>query len=266
MEPFVALMRRYCIDYTSAHDLSLVDDLMGSGYTMMVSGRSLDVDTYKEAVTAAFRRYPTLALTVHDMILSGNRLAMRFSEHGAPAGATNLAVWAGISLYEWDGEKLRTCRVEQDFQGRDEQAASGVVRPLGPGHPDPWATTIDEPADTATEQALRAWIRRLADDPTAALHEPGVRLLETGTGPEILADLVVEIDDLFSARDGVAAAITMRGTYAGGLRDLDDSAMGTDGRMQATLLGRVVDGELDELHLVRDRWGLLRRLRRVGRD
>ena len=28
VEPFVALMRRYCIDYTTVHDVSVIDDIM----------------------------------------------------------------------------------------------------------------------------------------------------------------------------------------------------------------------------------------------
>ena len=34
MEPFVALIRRYCIDYTARHDLSVCDDIMVPGYTL----------------------------------------------------------------------------------------------------------------------------------------------------------------------------------------------------------------------------------------
>ena len=32
MEPFVALMRRYCIDYTNSHDQSVCDEIMAPEY------------------------------------------------------------------------------------------------------------------------------------------------------------------------------------------------------------------------------------------
>ena len=263
MEPFVALMRRYCIDYTSVGDQSITPSLMREDYKVMISGRTLDFPTYTGAVEAAFRRYPTLVLTVHDMILSGDRLAMRFSEHGAPAGEPGaLAVWPGISTYRWDGERLRWCRVEQDFQGRDEQSSGDFTTSLEPGHPDPWATTVDTPGDPATEGAVRGWLDRLAADPAAALDQPGVRLLETGEQPPLLEGMAVEVDDLFTAGDRAAGALTLRGTYAGGLPGAPVEAIGLEGHLQATFMARVSDGAVTELELVRDRWGLTRRLRK----
>ena len=264
MEPFVALMRRYCIDYTSVHDQSVTADLMREVYRVVIYCRTLDMPTYTEAVSAAFARYPTLVLTVHDMILSGNRLAMRFSEHGAPVGEPGaLAVWPGISTYEWDGERLQICRVEQDFQGRDEQSTGSFTAPLEAGHPDPWATTVDAPGDPATEQAVRAWLDGLAADAVSAVSADGVRLMETGDGAAVLEGLSVEVDDLFTAGNRAAAAVTLRGTYAGGLPGVPAEAEGLEGRMQATLMARVADGAVTELEMVRDRWGLVRRLRKA---
>lgn len=264
MEPFVALMRRYCIDYTNVHDQSVAREIMRDDYEILISGRTLGMDAYEQAVTAAFRNYPTLGLTVHDMILSGDRLAMRFSEHGAPADdAQRVAVWPGISLYQWDGERLRSCRVEQDFLGRDEQSTSGTTTPLEPPHPDPWATTVDAASSPEAEAGLRAWFEAFATDPTAQLGRAGVRLLETGEVPALLDDLEVVVDDLFSAGDRVAAGITMRGTYAGGLAGVPDAALGQPGHMQATVLAGVMGGEVTALDIVRDRWGLVRRLRKA---
>ena len=264
MEPFVALMRRYCIDYTNVHDQSVAREIMRDDYEILISGRTLGMDAYEQAVSAAFRNYPTLGLTVHDMILSGDRLAMRFSEHGAPVDdPSRVAVWPGISLYRWDGERLRSCRVEQDFLGRDEQSTSGVTTPLEPAHPDPWATTIDAPSDAEAETALRVWFEAFADDPAAQLGAEGVRLLETGDVPALLDDLEIEVDDLFSAGERVAAGITMRGVYAGGLTGVPDDALGHEARMQATVMATVTDGSVTGLDMVRDRWGLVRRLRKA---
>src|SRR5437763_13760106 len=103
MEPFVALIRRYCIDYTARHDLSVCDDIMVPGYTLHMgvhhlAGRD---DAYKPAAAAQFRQFPGLCLTVNAIICSGDRLALRFTEHGASVrhdGAR--AAWGG------DGEAM----------------------------------------------------------------------------------------------------------------------------------------------------------------
>ena len=84
MEPFVALTRRYCIDYTARHDLSVCDDIMVPGDTLHMgvhhlAGRD---DADKPAAAAQFRQFPGLCLTVNEIIRSRDRLALRFTEHG----------------------------------------------------------------------------------------------------------------------------------------------------------------------------------------
>jgi hypothetical protein len=266
VEPFVALMRRYCIDYTNVHDASVCDDIMAPSYRITISGRTMGMEEYRAAVEAAFRRYPTLVLTVHDMITSGDRLAMRFSEHGAAADAPDhVAVWPGISLYRWDGHQLLSCRVEQDFLGRDEQTSSGVTAPLEPGHPDPWATTRDVAGSGANEDVVRAWLAMMATDPATVLTGDGVRVLERGPVAPLLEEQHVEVDDLFSAGDRVAAAVTVTGRYAGGLPGLGDEVLGTTGDLPMTLLARVEDDRVTSAEIVRDRWGLVRRIRKATR-
>lgn len=266
MEPFVALMRRYCIDYTSAHDQSVCDEIMSDAYEITISGRTMQMDAYREAVSAAYRRYPTLTLTVHDAMLSGDRFAMHFSEHGAAADdPDHVAVWPGISLYRWDGERLLNCRVEQDFLGRDQQTVSGETDQLPPAHPDPWATTRDTPANPGAEAAVGAWLDAMAANPADVLASPGVRILERGGAPEpLLEDQRIEVDDLFSAGPRIAAAVTIHGTYRGGLPDVDDTALGLAGELPATLLATVDGDRVSEVKLIRDRWGLVRRLRKAA--
>ena len=38
MEPFVALMKKYCIDYTNSHDQSVCDEIMHPDYVVHISG------------------------------------------------------------------------------------------------------------------------------------------------------------------------------------------------------------------------------------
>ena len=263
MEPFLALMRRYCFDYTCVHDLSQIDQIMSSEYEITISGKTLRIDEYRHVVSAAFRRHPTLALTVHEMMLSGDRLAMRFSEHGATGGdGSALAVWSGIAVYRWNGRQLLSCRVEQDFLGRDQQGESGTVACLEPAHPDPWATTISTPSAPGNEATVREWLDRYAAAPDAERNV--VRLLEDRPSGPILARQQVEVHDLFSVGDRVAASVTFRGEYAEGL-PVDDDVTGTACELPATLIATVVGGKVDTVSLVRDRWGLVRRLRKRRR-
>ena len=41
MHPFVALMRRYCIDYTNTHDQSVCDSIMEPDYVVHIGGFDL---------------------------------------------------------------------------------------------------------------------------------------------------------------------------------------------------------------------------------
>jgi len=267
MEPFVALMRRYCIDYTSAHDQSVCDEIMSPEYRITISGRTMGMEDYHGAVTAAFRRYPTLVLTVHELMLSGDRLAMRFSEHGAAADdPDHVAVWPGISLYRWDGSVLLECRVEQDFVTRDEQTADGRTAPLEPAHPDPWATTRDVAPDTAAEAAVRAWLSALGTDATSALALPGITLLGSDRPDALVSDAVVRVDDLFSAGGRVAAAVTVEGAYAGGLDGLGEEHLGVRAELPLTLIADVSGSTMTGARIVRDRWGFVRRVRRASKD
>lgn len=268
MEPFVSLMRRYCIDYTSAHNQSVCDEIMADDYTVTISGRALGMDEYRRAVSAAYERYPTLMLSTHELLLSGDRLAMRFSEHGATAQPPkSVAVWQGISLYRWDGDRLKSCRVEQDFLGRDAQGSTGTAAQLEAPHPDPWATTRELPRDREAESLIRRWISDMADAPSEAIGDERTSLLEFGSSAQpLLVEQEVSIDELFSAGSSVAAAITITGSYDGGLAELDDSIRGAVGVMPATLIADVEGGSIREVKMVRDRWGLVRRLRSSTRD
>ena len=159
-EPFVALMRRYCIDYTARHDLSVCDDIMVPGYTLHMgvhhlAGRD---EAYKPAAAAQFRQFPGLCLTVNEIICSGDRLALRFTEHGASArhdGAR--AAWGGVGLYRWDGQRLLENYVEQDYLARRRQLAGGGPDPVEPPAVAPWDTR-SVPADPAAEAVTRGWL------------------------------------------------------------------------------------------------------------
>ena len=259
MEPFVALMRRYCIDYTNRHDLSVCESIMEPDYVVRICGMQLERDTaYRRSVEEVFRRFPALGLVVHELVTNGDRLAMRFSEHAAEPDGT-LACWSGVGLYDWNGARLTSCRVEQDFWSQRRQLDGGEPDPLEPPHLDPWVTTRAQPADPRAEATVRAWLAagdltaatsgRIDEGPLAA-HRP------------VLDAEEVQVHDLFSAGDRVAFHATLRGPHLGGL----DPAAGAGAPISIDVAGlaTVEGGTVRELRAVTDRLGASFGLRAAG--
>ena len=259
MEPFVALMRRYCIDYTNSHDLSVCDSIMEPDYVVHIAGMSLERDAaYKPAVEQVFGRFPALGLVVHELVTNGDRLVMRFSEHAATPEGT-LACWAGIGLYDWNGTRLTSCRVEQDFVSQQRQLEGAGPHPLAPPHLDPWITTAAAPADAAAEAVVREWLPKgdLTATPAGRIDEDDV-----AAHRPILEVTDVDVHDLFSAGDRVAFHASLRGTYTGGLDGFD--ADGRPVHIDVAAIATVAGGAVSELHAVTDRFGTWMRLASDG--
>lgn len=251
MHPFVALMRRYCIDYTNSHDQSPYPELFTDDYTVHINGVALPLWTaYSPAVSSLFAEAPGLGLTVHELVLNGDRLCMRFSEHAAmPTRAgRRLAAWRGIGLYRWDGERLTGNRVEQDFAARRDQLIDGVPHALEPAHLDPWMTTVPVAPDPQAEDAVRRFVT------AGRLHRVPRAQIDDGAGPLVVEPEEVVVNDLFSAGRRVAAHVTYRGAYRGGVNGLDDDAVGRPAELHvAALLGVDADGAVDDVRAVTSR-------------
>lgn len=251
MHPFVALMRRYCIDYTNSHDQSICPDLMEPDYVVHINGLALvRSTTYAQAVRQIFDAAPGLGIVVHEFVLNGDRLCMHFSEHAAmPAGKSRaLACWRGVGLYKWNGRRLTENYVEQDYFAMRAQTVSGRAHPLIPPHIDPWTTTEPVPADPEAEQTVRAWLEKgnLADAP---LHE--IDDERTGAAYESVLDPErVVINDLFSASDDVPFHITIHGSYRGGLGAGSEPLAGTRAALHAAGIARVADGAVASVSAV----------------
>ena len=254
-DPFVALMRRYVVDYTNAHDLSVCDEIMEPDYVLrmgphVVAGRD---EAYKPATLTQLRQFPGLGLTVHEIVSSGDRLALRFSEHGASVRhGGHVAAWAGIGLYHWNGTRLTANHVEQDYLARRRQLSDGHPDPVEAPAPAPWDTTAEGP-DPDAERLVRGWV---ATGPTTT---PGV-VCDDGrpTGPLVdTAD--VEVDDVFSAGERVGVHAALHGRFAGGLAGLEDR-VGEPATLHLAALVRVRDGRVVAGRVVRDRLGLHRAL------
>jgi hypothetical protein len=251
-------MRRYCIDYTNSHDQSVCAEIMEPDYVVHLSGFDLLRDeSYGPAVAELFGRAPGLGLVVHELILNGDRLCMRFSEHAAmpTAAGSRLACWKGIGLYKWNGTRLTENYVEQDFFAQRQQLDGATPHPLDPPHLDPWTTTEPVAADATAEAAVRAWL--VAGDLTAARrHE--IDDSRTGTPrPPVVDFEEVVVDDLFSAGPRVAFHVTVTGPYRGGLAGVGDENLGKRATLQIAGVADVAaDGSVHELHAVTTRMGV----------
>lgn len=256
VEPFVALMRRYCIDYTNAHDQSVCDEIMAPEYVVHISGFDLPRDAaYKPAVARVFARFPGLQLQVHEFVTNGERLAMRFSEHGAAVDAGGrCAAWGGIGLYRWNGRQLLENFVEQDFLAQEQQLATGVAAPLESPHLDPWLGTRAQAPSAEAEAAARAWLAK--GELRAAAN---AEVDDSGYAPPMPWPLeveAVEVNDLFSAGARVAFHVTQRGRYRGGLPGADAAWVGRAAALRCVGLVRVEGGEVRALRAISDRLGM----------
>ncbi|HVH18876.1 MAG TPA: nuclear transport factor 2 family protein [Myxococcota bacterium] len=264
MEPFVALMRRYCIDYTNAHDPSVCDEIMEPEYVVHISGFDLPRDAaYKPAVAGVFARFPGLQLQVHEFVTNGERLAMRFSEHGAAADAGGrFAAWGGIGLYRWNGTRLLENFVEQDFHAQEEQLATGVPAPLESPHLDPWLGTRTEAENAEAEAVVRAWLAK------GDLRAAGNAVIDGSwyapLAPSPLEVESVEVNDLFSAGARVAFHVTQRGRYREGLRGADAAWAGRAAALRCVGFARVEGGEVRAVRAISDRLGMRAALARAS--
>jgi hypothetical protein len=253
MEPFVALMRRYCIDYTNSHDQSVCKQVMAPEYIVHMGGNIYRRDEdYIPGVRQLLDECPGLGLLVHEFVTNGERLAMRFSEHTAEPGG-ELTCWSGIGVYRWNGEQLLENWVEQDYEARQEQIRSGTPQALEPPHIDPWTSTRAVPADAGAEQIARAWLHK--GDFRSASDVVIDDSRNQGLGPPLLDVESVTINDLFSAGSRLAFHVTQRGSYRGGLAGVDQG-LGRPVTLHCAGLARLEGDSVAAAHVVTGRFEL----------
>ena len=266
MHAFVALMRRYCIDYTNSHDLTLYDEIMEPDYVVHIGGRTLERDTsYASSVAKLFEMAPGLGLVVHELVLNGDRLCMYFSEHGAMPGPDGpaLACWRGFGLYKWNGKRLTENFVEQDYGAMQDQLSGGRPHSLIPPHLDPWTTTVPVPPDPRSDAVVREWLA--AGELTDAAHVEIDDMREgTAHSPVLDVDRVV-VNDLFSAGANVPFHATFQGSVRGGLGPQAERHLGATASLEVAGIARVADGTVSSVQAVTSRMQLLQDLNRRER-
>lgn len=264
MDALSKLMQRYCFAYTATHDFSVADQILADDYTFFMgehrfTGRE---SAYKPAAARQFNAYPGLGFTVHDFFSNGVRCAMFFSEHGRSVQYDTDAVWHGVSLYRWNGERLTECRIEQDYYARRRQLTSKKADTIRSPACAPWLERV-EPTNPQSEDVLVAWLRdrELLSSPLGSLDDERV-------APSIqrvkLEDQHVQVGDILSSGTRVAFQVRIDGIYADGIPELA-SCGGEPASLYATGIAQIEDGSVKHVQAVTDRYTMERRMLARGK-
>ncbi len=257
MTSLVSLVRRWSVDWLNGQHPEVCEQILAPNYNLLIGGFTLGPrPEYIAATVTALGRYPGLVVTTHQIITSGDRVALVFSEHGSAIKLGRSACWSGVAIFCGDGTAITRCFAEEDYYGRKRQLDSGHCDPVDRPAAAPWDAVPQDP-DLAAEEVVRAWLAGpdlraapiVCDDEGAG--QPAHQLLEVHS---------CRVDELFSAGDQVAFHVAQTGRYLGGLDGVDD-LVGATTRIETSGLVTVRDGRVVEGRVVRDRLGTARALR-----
>ncbi len=254
------LLRGFTVDFLNSHDAAAAREIMDPAYQLTIGGHVFSGrdDGYLPAALAQLEQFPGLCVTVHDVLLAPDAVAMLFTEHGVSRrNSGRAAAWGGIALFRIDRGRLRYGWADEDYFACKRQLATGVCDAVRAPHPCPWDTVVVS-ADESTATTARAWLA----DPTALASSGIVEQICAG-GPA-LADLIaieaVDVDVLVSAGPRVAFRAIVRGRYAGGFADVAASRHGAPVALSVTGLLTVTQGQVAGVQIAFDRLSLQRSL------
>ena len=162
----VEQIRRYFEEFINRHDLPVLEGLVAPNYRVSVAGNVLDLAAYRRAAENTFEVFPDLRVTVHEVLARDDRVAVRITADGtSPRHQGNRAVWGGVGLYTWGGDRFVDCWIEEDYHLVRAQLRTGRLElPIqAQGPTDPFAEAqVGEPGDGVVETARR-WLESGAD-------------------------------------------------------------------------------------------------------
>jgi hypothetical protein len=255
MEPVVSLVRRWAVDWLASADPDACDAILAADYSILIGGFRLEPrERYIAETLKQLNRFPGLGLTIHELMTDGNRVAVRFTEHGAAVSLEGRpAAWGGVALFRSEDGRLSACWTEENYLGRRRQLDSGVADQIEAPATAPW-NTVKQAANPAAEAVVRDWL--------GVGGFAGVDLDDGWLGYPVerhLDDVEVELNEMFSAGDRVAFHGRLRGRFTGGL-DNTDRAIGSLAELHIVGLVTVTNAEVTGGRVVRDRLGLQRSL------
>ncbi|MEA3132515.1 MAG: hypothetical protein QOG17_361 [Gammaproteobacteria bacterium] len=251
------ILRGFALDFLACHDVAAVTRIMDPDYRLTIGAHVFEGRdaVYLPATAAQLEQFPGLCVTVHDVILGPDAVAMRFTEHGASLKhGGRAAAWGGVTLFRISNGRLRHGWAEEDYFARKRQLATGRCDAVKPPHPAPWDVAV-EPPDEAAADLARSWLR----DPGAfAITD---HLEEISSEGPLFAELIsvdeFSLEELFSAGNRVAFRVVGHGRYAGGFTDID-ARIGDRVNLSVAGLLTVHAREVTRVQIAYDRLGLHR--------
>ncbi len=262
MHPFVGVLRRYVVDYLICQNAAVCAEIMEPDYVLHMGGTDLGPrdDVYVPAVVRQLQQFPGLGMTVHEIVFTEDRLAMRFSQHGASVKhAGRQAAWGGIGLYRWNGTRLTSNYAIEDYASRRRQLADGVPEAVESPAVAPWDGEPGVP-DRAAEADVAEWLR--GGSATGTGDHVWFDDLPVAATPPLLEVHTTVFDDLFSVSGRVAFHVTQRGPYRGGLESIGtpSSSIGREATLYSVgVVHRDAEGHLHG-RVIRERAALVRAL------
>jgi hypothetical protein len=228
VEPIVAVLRRFAVDFFTAHNLSVCAEIMTPDYQLTV-GRTIIAGRdqhYLPAVEQQLSQFPGLAMTVHDVVVTPTRAALYFSEHGASGGPGGpCASWSGVALYEFDGVQLTRCFANEDYQARRRQLKSGTADTVRPPAVAPWDVAVGQ-SNPAAEAIVSEWLSG-AHALTDSTIDYDDESMTTASTPFHFKVISAEVISMFSSNERVAFAVMHQGTYQSGSAEIFSTGMVT---------------------------------------
>ena len=184
-------------------------------------------------------------------------VAVSLSEHGASGGSGGrTTAWAGIALYEWNGEQLTGCVAVEDYHARRRQLTSGIPDPIAPPAVAPWDVTT-QAEDPAAEAVVRAWLSAATTVEVDGVLRDDEHI--TVEPPLVFEPATTDVTDLFSAGQHVAFHVKQTGHYRSGFSGIDASPH--DVTLYSVGIVSVIDDHVAGGRMIRDRSALHRTLR-----
>ncbi len=257
LHPLAALLRRFALQFLACQDWSVLQEVMADDYRLEVGGHVIAGrdEAYRPAMRVQFGQFPGLGVTVHEVLLADDAMAMRFTEHGASRrDGGRAAAWQGVSLFQVRKGRLQSGWAEEDYLARKRQLRTGVCDPLERPHRAPWDAQ-PEAADPEAASVARRWLLE------GRAIEAAARPEDPDPPPAALLDAAsTAIDAFVCAGRRVAFHVTHRGTYAGGFGDADSALTGSKAELRAAGIITVENGSVVGARVVTDRLGLRRSL------
>jgi predicted ester cyclase len=264
IEPLAGLLRRFAVDFLTGQAWNLLPAIMAPDYTLNVGGHAIAgrEEGYRLAMRAAFSQFPGLCVTVHDVVLAADAIAMRFTEHGVSVrDAGRCAAWQGVSLFRVGDGLMQVGWAEEDYLARKRQLRSGRCDVIEAPHCSPWDVRV-QPSNPSAEAIALGWLRSggfyKSESVASAATSAGVC---PDPEPHTLIRIEsVTVDELFSAGDRVVFHATAHGTYAGGYADVPADLAGQRAVLRAAGMVTVSDNAVVDARVVTDRLGMQRAL------